>query len=98
MQVGGQASGCRLVDQLASMSWQHSMQQRGNGWLGLTCPTVPAPPGAAGLRQKRVTGADYDALVEELICALKAWRPHVLLQFEVRSRRAVHGWPACVLS
>lgn len=35
-----------------------------------------------GLRQRRVTGAAYDALVEEFVDALRAWRPHVLLQFE----------------
>lgn len=29
-----------------------------------------------------MTGAAYDALVDELIVALRAWRPHVLLQFE----------------
>ncbi|PRW57539.1 NADP malic enzyme [Chlorella sorokiniana] len=39
-------------------------------------------PQYAGLRQRRVTGAEYDSLVEEFIRALKAWRPHVLLQFE----------------
>ena len=43
-------------------------------------------PAYGGLRQRRVTGADYDALVEEFIAALKAWQPHVLLQFEVRLR------------
>ena len=33
-------------------------------------------------RQRRLTGAAYDAVVEEFIGALAAWRPHVLLQFE----------------
>lgn len=44
-------------------------------------------PQYQGLRQRRVTGRDYDALVEEFIQALKEWQPHVLLQFEVRA-----GW------
>jgi hypothetical protein len=28
-------------------------------------------------------GAAYDQLVAEFVAALKAWQPHVLLQFEV---------------
>lgn len=47
-----------------------------------------------GLRQKRVTGAEYDSLVDEFIRALKAWRPHVLLQFEA-SFCVVLPWPDC---
>jgi malate dehydrogenase (oxaloacetate-decarboxylating)(NADP+) len=39
-------------------------------------------PTYQGLRQPRVTGAAYYELVEEFIQALKAWRPHVLLQWE----------------
>lgn len=35
-----------------------------------------------GLRQRRVAGAAYDALLDEFMAALRAWRPHVLLQFE----------------
>ena len=35
-----------------------------------------------GLRQRRVAGAAYDALLDEFMSALRAWRPHVLLQFE----------------
>ena len=35
-----------------------------------------------GLRQHRVAGAAYDALLDEFMAALRAWRPHVLLQFE----------------
>ena len=35
-----------------------------------------------GLRQRRVAGAAYDALLGEFVDALRAWQPHVLLQFE----------------
>ncbi|KDD74437.1 malic enzyme, partial [Helicosporidium sp. ATCC 50920] len=35
-----------------------------------------------GLRRRRVTGADYAAFLDEFVDALRAWRPHVLLQFE----------------
>jgi len=35
-----------------------------------------------GLRQPRLTGAVYEAVLEEFISALKMWRPHVVLQFE----------------
>ena len=39
-------------------------------------------PDYNGLRQPRVTGAAYEALLEEFITALQTWRPHVVLQFE----------------
>ncbi|PSC71198.1 NADP malic enzyme [Micractinium conductrix] len=39
-------------------------------------------PSYVGLRQRRITGAAYAAIVEEFIAALRTWRPHVLLQFE----------------
>eukprot|EP00246_Nothoceros_aenigmaticus_P018199 TRINITY_DN942_c0_g1_i1.p1 TRINITY_DN942_c0_g1~~TRINITY_DN942_c0_g1_i1.p1 ORF type:complete len:851 (-),score=161.13 TRINITY_DN942_c0_g1_i1:194-2491(-) len=39
-------------------------------------------PDYKGLRQHRLRGAPYDALVEEFMAALQQWRPHVLLQFE----------------
>ncbi|KAL2613721.1 hypothetical protein R1flu_025413 [Riccia fluitans] len=35
-----------------------------------------------GVRHKRLRGEKYDALIHELVHALKKWRPHVLLQFE----------------
>lgn len=35
-----------------------------------------------GLRQRRLAGAAYDALLGEFVDALRAWQPHVLLQFE----------------
>lgn len=33
-------------------------------------------------RQRRLRGAAYDAVVVEFMDALRAWRPHVLVQFE----------------
>lgn len=35
-----------------------------------------------GLRQARLRGAAYDAVVESFMQALHTWRPHVLIQFE----------------
>ena len=52
--------------------------------MGTNNQALLADPAYAGLRQRRVTGPAYDALVEEFVAALQAWRPHVLLQFEVR--------------
>jgi malate dehydrogenase (oxaloacetate-decarboxylating)(NADP+) len=40
-------------------------------------------PGYKGLRRARLRGPSYDALVEELVTALRAWRPRgLVLQFE----------------
>ncbi|KAL4857157.1 NADP-dependent malic enzyme [Chlorella vulgaris] len=39
-------------------------------------------PAYAGLRKPRVTGQAYEEVVAEFVAALKAWQPHVLLQFE----------------
>lgn len=57
-------------------------------------PSSPQPPGTnnrellvdpayKGLRLRRLTGEAYEQLVAEFVAALKAWQPHVLLQFEV---------------
>lgn len=35
-----------------------------------------------GLRQPRLAGAEYNAIVAELVAALQEWRPHVVLQWE----------------
>ncbi len=59
--------------------------------VGTNNPQLLADPEYRGLRQKRVTGAAYEALVAEFIAALKAWQPHVLLQFEVGAP-AVGAW------
>lgn len=32
--------------------------------------------------QRRVTGAEYDSFIEEVMVAFKAWQPHMLIQFE----------------
>ncbi|KAK9837421.1 hypothetical protein WJX81_001177 [Elliptochloris bilobata] len=39
-------------------------------------------PAYKGLRQRRIAGAAYDALLDEFMAALRAWQRHVLLQFE----------------
>ncbi len=41
-----------------------------------------ADPSYYGARHKRLRGREYDQFVDEFIEALRAWRPHVLLQFE----------------
>ena len=41
----------------------------------------PSAPGQ-GLRQRRITGEAYDSVVGAFMGALRAWRPHVLVQFE----------------
>ena len=35
-----------------------------------------------GLRQQRLRGPAYDAVLDAFMGALRAWRPHVLVQFE----------------
>ncbi|OAE35301.1 hypothetical protein AXG93_392s1500 [Marchantia polymorpha subsp. ruderalis] len=35
-----------------------------------------------GVKHKRLRGEKYDALVDELVHAVKEWQPHLLLQFE----------------
>lgn len=35
-----------------------------------------------GLRQKRLSGAAFDAAVQEFMSALQQWQPHVMVQFE----------------
>lgn len=52
--------------------------------VGTNNPALLADPEYRGLRQRRVTGPAYEALVAEFVAALQAWQPHVLLQFEVR--------------
>lgn len=39
-------------------------------------------PNYPGLKQKRVTGAPYDAFMCEFVEAVKEWQPHTVLQFE----------------
>jgi hypothetical protein len=36
----------------------------------------------AGLKQQRLTGAAYDAVVDEFMSAVQAWRPHAMVQIE----------------
>lgn len=35
-----------------------------------------------GLRQKRLSGAAFDAAIQEFMAALQQWQPHVMVQFE----------------
>lgn len=35
-----------------------------------------------GLRRARITGPAYDAIIRDFVSALRAWRPHIVLQFE----------------
>jgi malate dehydrogenase (oxaloacetate-decarboxylating)(NADP+) len=39
-------------------------------------------PAYKGLRQRRAGAAEFDELLAEFVGALKAWRPHVMLQWE----------------
>lgn len=50
--------------------------------VGTNNQTLLDCPDYKGLRQRRLTGADYAAVMEEFISALHTWRPHVVLQFE----------------
>jgi malate dehydrogenase (oxaloacetate-decarboxylating)(NADP+) len=50
--------------------------------VGTNNEELLADPYYVGLRRKRVTGADYDALVDEFIAAAQEVFPGVLIQFE----------------
>lgn len=50
--------------------------------VGTNNPALLADPLYRGLKQRRLTGPAYMAVVDEFMSALAAWRPHVLLQFE----------------
>ena len=38
--------------------------------------------GYSGLRHERIKGAEYQAIIDEFVSALTAWKPHILLQWE----------------
>ena len=50
--------------------------------VGTNNPTLLDDPLYLGLKQRRVTGPDYDAIVEEFIAATQDVFPGVLIQFE----------------
>lgn len=50
--------------------------------VGTANPSLLNDPSYKGLRQPRLTGAAYEAVIEEFISALKTWRPNAVLQFE----------------
>ncbi|CAM6112028.1 unnamed protein product [Calypogeia fissa] len=50
--------------------------------VGTNRESLLSDPEYIGVRQKRLRGEQYDALVTEFITALKQWQPNVLLQFE----------------
>ena len=74
------------------------MEEGWDGWEGGACgvwaratsliaPAHPPPPARRptlrqGVRSRRAPPAVLDALVGELCTSMRAWRPHVLLQFE----------------
>ena len=50
--------------------------------VGTNNAALLADPAYRGLRQRRLGGAAYEAVLEEFVGALQAWRPHVVLQWE----------------
>ncbi|QDZ22065.1 NADP-dependent malic enzyme [Chloropicon primus] len=50
--------------------------------VGTNRESLLEDPDYIGMRQKRPTGIPYYSFLDEFIQALKAWRPHLLLQFE----------------
>lgn len=39
-------------------------------------------PEYRGIKSPRITGAEFDSFMTEVLESLKAWQPHLLLQFE----------------
>jgi len=50
--------------------------------IGTNNASLLSDPDYIGLKQKRVVGKEYFDFLQEFVTAVKAWQPHVLLQFE----------------
>ena len=50
--------------------------------VGTNNEALLSDPQYRGVRKPRLRGEEYDSLVDELMSAVRAWRPHSLLQFE----------------
>jgi malate dehydrogenase (oxaloacetate-decarboxylating)(NADP+) len=50
--------------------------------VGTNNAALLADPTYHGLKQRRLTGPSYDAVIDEFMTSVAAWRPHALVQFE----------------
>jgi malate dehydrogenase (oxaloacetate-decarboxylating)(NADP+) len=50
--------------------------------VGTNNRALLADPTYHGFKQQRLTGRQYDAVVDEFMAAVRQWRPHCLVQFE----------------
>jgi len=50
--------------------------------VGTNNPALLESDSYQGIKERRIEGDAYYALVDEFMAAVKAWRPHVLVQFE----------------
>ncbi|KAF6264419.1 hypothetical protein COO60DRAFT_123686 [Scenedesmus sp. NREL 46B-D3] len=50
--------------------------------VGCNNPKYLSDPDYHGIKAPRITGAEFDGFMAEVMGALQAWQPHMLLQFE----------------
>eukprot|EP00878_Enallax_costatus_P000619 GHUV01000720.1.p1 GENE.GHUV01000720.1~~GHUV01000720.1.p1 ORF type:complete len:526 (+),score=186.74 GHUV01000720.1:291-1868(+) len=50
--------------------------------IGTNNPRYLEDPDYRGIKAPRITGAEFDSFMTEVMESLKAWQPHMLLQFE----------------
>ncbi|WIA08394.1 hypothetical protein OEZ85_007833 [Tetradesmus obliquus] len=50
--------------------------------VGTNNPKLLADPDYHGIKAPRLTGAEFDGFMAEVMEGLRAWRPHLLVQFE----------------